>query len=95
MSERLIQARRRREAARRLPPLDCGCSRDPWTCRCTEPPLTDRVIDGYRDAAHYVLRTSGKTPLVPFEVLRALFRRGGADRAFAQELHSLANGEVA
>lgn len=27
------QLERRREAAKRLPPLRCGCQ-DPWTCRC-------------------------------------------------------------
>ncbi|PJK21249.1 hypothetical protein CSX11_16970 [Mycobacterium goodii] len=75
-------------------PLDCGC-RDPWPCRCTEPPLTDRAIDGWRDAAQYVLATTNKTPMIPLEVLRALYRRGGDDRALAVELHLLVGGEVA
>lgn len=88
------QDRRRRAAAQRLAPLDCG-HRDPWPCRCTEPPLSDRAINGWRDAAQYVMETTGRTPLIPIEVLRALWRRGGEDRAFAEELHSLSNGVVA
>jgi hypothetical protein len=79
---------RRRDAARRLPPLDCGC-RDPWPCRCTEPPLSERAIDGYRDAARHIIE-HGQTPLVPIEVLRALYRRGGSDRQLAKELHEAA-----
>lgn len=94
MTGRLIQSRRRLASARRMSPLDCGC-RDPWPCRCTEPPLSARAIDGWRDAAMYLLANSGKTPLLPVEVLQALWRRGGADRALAEELHSLTNGEVA
>lgn len=92
-NDRRSQLQRRREAARRLPPLDCGC-RDPWPCRCTEPPLSDRAINGWRDTARYLL-AQGKTPLLPLEALRALYRRGGADRTLAQELHVLAHGEVA
>lgn len=88
------QASRRREAAWRSVPLDCGC-RDGRTCKCTEPPLSARAIDGWRDAALYLLEHSGKTPLLPVEVLQALWRRGGADRALAEQLHALTNGEVA
>jgi hypothetical protein len=91
---RLACWRRRHDAAVRLVPLDCGCP-DPWACRCTEPPLTERAVDGYRDAAEHILSTTGKTPVVPVEVLRALHRRGGDDRALAALLHAAAGGAVA
>jgi hypothetical protein len=85
--------KRRRATSRRLVPLDCGC-RDPWPCRCTEPPLSERMIDAGRDAALHVLNT-GNVPLLEIEVLRALYRRGGDDRALAVELHALAGREAA
>lgn len=85
---------RRYDAAVRLARLDCGCA-DPWTCRCTDPPLTQRAVDGYRDAARYVMDTTGCTPLIPVEVLRALFRRGGGDRALAEQLHAAVGGVIA
>ncbi len=81
------ELRARRAAGCRLPPLDCGC-RDPWPCRCTRPPLSERTVDGYRAAARHVLR-DGNTPALPIEVLRALWRRGGADRELADELYEL------
>jgi len=34
-------------------------------------------------------------PLLPIEVLRALYRRGGDDRALAIELHAATGGEAA
>ena len=84
--------KRRHSARQRVAPLDCGC-RDPWPCRCTEPPLTDRQIDAGRDAAEHILN-NGQVPLLEFEVLRALWRRGGADRDFAEQLHQMAGGAV-
>lgn len=89
----LAQLRRRRRAAERLPLLDCGCA-DPWPCRCTTPPLTDRDVDNWRDAAGHVMDT-GKVPLLPVEVLRALYRRGGEDRALAERLHAATGGVLA
>jgi hypothetical protein len=86
------QLRRRRGQATRSVPLFCGC-RDPFTCRCTEPPLTERELDGWRDAVWHVLDAS-HMPLVPIEVRRALWRRGGHDRELAELLHD-ACGEVA
>src|SRR6185295_2185473 len=70
--------RRRRDAARRLPPLDCGCF-DPWLCRCSRPPLNDRMIDGGRAAAEHLLDI-GLVPMLELDTLRALYRRGGDDR---------------
>ena len=81
--------RRRRQGAARSVPLDCGC-RDPWPCRCTQPPLSDNALDGWRDAARHVLGT-GCVPLVPIEVRRALWRRP-VDREFAELLHELSGG---
>lgn len=85
--------KRRREAARRVAPLDCGCP-DPWPCRCTEPPLTDAALDGWRDAALRIL-FNGQLPLLPIEVRRALWKRGGPDRVLAEQLHAACDGEVA
>ena len=81
---------RRRTASWRMPPLDCGC-RDTWPCRCTDPPLSVHAVDSWRDAALHITE-QGYTPLVPFEVLRALYRRGGADRVLAEQLHQLTGG---
>lgn len=85
--------KRRQEAARRVAPLDCGC-RDGWTCGCSEPPLSDRTVDGGRDAALHVL-SLGQVPLLEFEVLQALWRRGGDDRELAELLHRLSDGQIA
>jgi hypothetical protein len=85
--------RRRRLASQRMVPLDCGC-RDPWPCRCTDPPLTERMVDGWRDAALHVLPT-GHIPLLPLEARQALWRRGGRDRALAELLHDACGGEPA
>lgn len=88
------QLERRRTAAHRSVPLDCGC-RDPHPCRCTEPPLSDHALDGWKAAALHVIAV-GEIPVLPIEVRRALWRRNrGDDRATAERLHSLVNGEVA
>ena len=75
-----------------MPRLDCGC-RD--ICHCTIPPLSDNQIDGWADCARYVMDTAGCTPLLPLEVLRALYRRGGDDRALAEKIHTATGGAVA
>jgi hypothetical protein len=87
------QLARRGAAAKRLPPLECSC-RDPLVCKCTQPPLSDVAIDGWRRAAWHVL-TTGQVPLLPIEALQALHRRGGEDRELAIQLHALAGGEIA
>lgn len=84
--------KRRHAASRRLVPLDCGC-RDPWVCRCTDPPLSEHALDGWRDAALHVLG-GGQMPLLPIEVLRALYRRGGPDRVLAEQLHTAPGSKV-
>jgi len=50
--------------------------------------LSQRTVDGYRAAARHVL-DHGNTPALPLDVLRALWRRGGADRELASELYEL------
>lgn len=86
------QLERRREAAKRSVPLDCGC-RDVWPCRCSNPQLSERMIDAGRAAARHIL-DGGGIPLLEIEFLRALYRRGGADRRLAERLHALTGGEI-
>jgi hypothetical protein len=52
------------------------------------------MIDAGRDAAEHILAT-GRVPLLELEVLQALWRRGGDDRALAEQLHAAAGGQVA
>jgi len=92
-TDTVSQLRRRRHASWRLPSLQCGC-RDPSPCRCTDPSLSERQVDYWRDAAVHVLST-GCMPLVPLEARRALWRRGGADRVLAKLLHDVCGGEAA
>jgi hypothetical protein len=56
--------------------------------------LSERQIDAGRAAAEHLL-SQGWVPLLEFEILRALWRRGGHDRALAEELHTLTGGAVA
>ncbi|OBF23023.1 hypothetical protein A5725_12075 [Mycobacterium kubicae] len=86
--------KRRRAAARRVAPLDCGCP-DPWPCRCSKPPLSEARIDAGRDAAIHLLN-SGYVPIVEIEVLQALWRRGGVERELAETLFAApSGGEIA
>ena len=79
---------RRHDAAERVPLLDCGCA-DPWTCRCgAVPPMSDLQLNGYVDAARYILDTTGHMPILPVEVLRRLWQRGGDDRDLAEKLRA-------
>jgi hypothetical protein len=91
------QLRNRRAASWRLQPLNCGCPTgphaDPLGCLCTPPPLSEHALDGWRDAAEHLL-SNGETPLLPLEVRRGLWRRGGRERRLAELLHR-ACGQVA
>ena len=79
---------RRRDAAVRVSLLDCGCA-DPWVCRCcTVTALSDNQLDAWADTARYVIDTTGCTPMLPVEVLRRLWQRGGDDRALAEKLRA-------
>jgi hypothetical protein len=87
---------RRREAALRLPPIGrCGCTRDPELDRhrCGARPLSEKMVDAGAATAKHFLEI-GFVPLLELDVLRALYRRGGDDRALARELHELAGGVV-
>lgn len=88
----LAPHRRWADAVRRMPLLACGCRAQ---CHCTMPPLSDHQLDGWADCARYVMDTSGCIPLLPVEVLRALWRRGGEDRALAEKIQAATNGAVA
>jgi len=92
-TDTVSQLSRRRHASWRLPSLQCHC-RDPWPCRCTDPPLTEHQVDYWRDAAVLLLR-AGHIPLLPLEARRALWGRGGADRALAELLHDACGGGAA
>jgi len=88
------QLERRRQAAKRSVPLDCGCgTRDPLLHTCTQPPFSEHALDAWRDAAWHVLET-GHMPLVPLEVRCALWRRP-ADRQLAELFHEGCGGAVA
>jgi len=67
-----------------MPRLDCGCR---VVCHCAPPPLSDRQVTAWADCARFIMDTAGVVPVVPVEVLRALYRRGGDDRALAEKLH--------
>ncbi len=71
---------RRRDAAHRLPPLDCG-HRDPWTCRHHDRPSTR----GVTEAAEHLLAI-GLPPLFDAATCRALWP---ADRGLAAILARL------
>jgi hypothetical protein len=57
--------------------------------------MSDNQLDGYADAAQYILDTTGCKPIVPVEVLRRLWQRGGDDRVLAEKLRSATGGAVA
>ncbi len=64
-------------------------------CDCAATALSDNQIDGWADCARYILATTGCSPMLPLEVLRALWKRGGEDRALAEKLHRVTIAEVA
>jgi hypothetical protein len=75
---------RRRAAAFRTPPLDCGHV-DPWTCHHDETVsvVSEGQVDAYRAAA-LTLLGQGYTPAPNIPVMRVLWRRDGADRDLVQ-----------
>ncbi|MEZ0382175.1 hypothetical protein [Mycobacterium sp. pW045] len=81
---------RRREAAQRLAILSTGCA-DPWPTEHPSIPLTDNQLDMWRWTVEH-LEAEGLAPLLNLEARRALWRRGGADRALAERLNG---GEAA
>ena len=78
MDDTLAGLRRRREAARRLPPLECCGCRDPWTCRHHDDPKPYRRL----------------WPVVSVSAARGALRRAWcradpADRAVLAEIADL------
>lgn len=74
--------------ARQLPALTaCGCIRDPDhdKHRCDSPRPTERDVDGYGAAVAHLDR-HGLTAAPRVDELRALWRRGGAERRLAQQV---------
>ena len=74
-----------------LSPVRAGCPTS-WPCDCDQAPPCDRWVDAGAAAASHLINL-GCTPLLPQEVLCALWRRGGGDRALAENLYELAAGE--
>lgn len=78
------QLRQRRSASYRLPALNCGC-RDPWPCRHPDDQVTDREVNGYRDAAQHLL-AHGLTPVPNLPAMRAMWKRGGDQQRLAMQI---------
>ncbi len=52
---------------------------DAWICRCYDAPLTEKMVDGYRDAAlHLAAHGLLAAPRIP--EMRTLWKRGGDDQ---------------
>ncbi|MBX7434574.1 hypothetical protein JDV09_21095 [Mycobacterium sp. Y57] len=85
--------RRRRAASRRLPVLEHSRVADPWTPWRPDV-LSDPQADGVVAAAEH-LAIAGLAPLFDATTLRQMWRRGGDDRALAEELHRLTDGVIA
>ena len=84
--------RRRRAASWRLPPLADGAA-DPW--RPWRPERVSPVqVQGAVDAARHLL-AEGLPPIFDADTVTAIWRRGGDDRALAEELHALTGRVVA
>lgn len=87
-----VEAWKRRHAADlRLPPLDCGRHSDPWVCDCVTSSHSvhpsDVEVDAYRSTAVLLLNL-GLTPSPDVHLMRALWRRGGEDRALVSTISS-------
>lgn len=79
--------RRRRAAAQRSAPLDCGC-RDGWICRCTDHGISDIQADAVIAAAETLLAL-GAPGIFDADQCRAMWRRGRRDLAVS--CHNYAN----
>ena len=64
--------------------MPCGC-RDPLGCDHHDGPPSERMVDGYREAAHHLL-DAGLTPYPFLPELRVLWARGGDDQRFARQI---------
>ena len=77
------QLRDRRAGSRRLAPLVCGHA-DPWQ-PWRPKALSDKLVDGYADAIGH-LEDLGLTPAALTPETRAMWSRGGDDRATASRV---------
>lgn len=81
--------KRRRAYADTAGRLTCGRCTDPWTCRCYNPDqITERYVDGYRDAAESLL-AQGLPPAPNIQAMRMMWRRGGHDQQIARRISEL------
>ncbi|MBF6298035.1 hypothetical protein IU459_10800 [Nocardia amamiensis] len=76
MTSPAVQLRRRVAAAHRM---EGG---DPWPREHDELPITAAQLTAWAHAAAHIL-SDGLTPVVPVEILRALWRCGGEERDLA------------
>ena len=76
----------RRQAAQRVPILPCGRHADPWPCRCTDDPLTEKHLDAWASTIAH-LAALDCPAVVPVEALDGLRRRGGAGAQAAALAH--------
>lgn len=74
------QLRRRAGAAHRL---EGG---DPWRRVHEDGEPTPTQLEAWCHAVSHLL-SDGATPVVPAEVLRAMYRRGGQQRTLAENVH--------
>lgn len=77
------QLRCRRAAARRLP------GGDPWPAGIRQEglaPFSERQIEAWTEAVRH-LTSDGMVPMVPVDVLREMWRRGGPERELAREIY--------
>lgn len=83
-NEYIAALRRRRNASYRLPVLECGCSSDPFTCRCHDSDqMSESSVDGYAAAAQHLLN-QGLLPAPNVPALRVMWGRRGADQRLAR-----------
>lgn len=78
------QLERRRDAAHRSEPLECGC-RDPWTCRCRDSEPSEHQLDAYQDAAEHLLDLN-LLPAPNVVAMRQMWRRGGDTQRLARRI---------
>jgi hypothetical protein len=81
VDDTLAGLRRRREASRRLPPLDCCSCSDPWPCQCHRPAPSPVLLAAVVAAADH-LSGAGLPPLVDLQTCRALWRHGERTLAY-------------
>jgi hypothetical protein len=99
--ELLAQLQRRHAAAKRIPgtdplsPAERPLGREREHPRSNvDPPLTSHQLDSWAIVARHVL-DAGYMPLVPLDVRRSLWRRGGTDRRLAELLQRGCGGGAA